>query len=280
MGMIESAKPLAALQFQGFCRVYYTKAALKFGWREIKKAGRNGENEVIYLNNYSLEESRMPPIYTPHEHFYAGKIQGAWAVHQARKHLKSLLLKDSLSVLVASAIVRYQKLAYVGYGLEGVSPSQMLHRAGFPDLGDVVENYFLSRPSLAKDITVESLIEMPREKFSSIGVTRHGDVKDLEKFKEWWKNTPIEKRTQSLTFLNYYSGPEDGRSIVQCIQDSDNILRQRLTRAYRNSVSRIQTLCSKMLQSKYPITKCQLESYLEVYSGKPGLAQVLYVMIR
>jgi hypothetical protein len=274
MGMIDSAKPLTLLQFQGFCRVYYTKAALKYGWREIKKVAPDGQTVVLYLNNHSLEESKMPPIYTPHEHFHAGKIQGAWAVCQAKKLLKSLLLKDSMGVLVASAILRYQKHAYIGYGLEAVSVSQMLYRAGYPDLGEAVESYLSTRPSVARDLTVDSLLEMPREKYSGIGVSRHGDVKDLEKFKEWWNTTPPEKRTQSLTFLNYFSGPEDQRSIEQCIQDSDLIIRQRLTRAYRNSVSRIQSLCSKMLQSKFPITKCQLESFLELYSGKPGLAQV------
>lgn len=150
----------------------------------------------------------------------------------------------------------------------------MLYRAGYPDLGDVVEHYMSSRPSLAKEFSVENLIDLPRDKFSTIGVTRHGDVKELERFKDWYSTTPLDKRNQLLSLINYYQSPEDERDILQCIKDSEYTIRTRLTKAYRNSVSRIQTICNKILQSKYPITKAQLESFLDLYSGKPGLAQV------
>ena len=279
MGMINVSHSLCQMQYQGFCRVYYTKAALKFGWREIKRVGEDGEKRITYMNNYTMEEVSMPPIYLPVEHFHAKKIQGMWSVHQARKQLQQLLLKDSMGELVASTILRYQKLAFIGYGWEGVTPAQLLYRAGYPDIAEVVEQYMYSRPSVAKVTTIDTLLDLPKDKFSSVGITRHGDVKDLERFQEWWRSTSAEKRQHSLSFLNYFSGPDDNRSIIECIQASEPLIRQRLTRAYRNSVSRIQTLCNKMLQSKYPITKLQLEAFLEVYAGKPGLAQVRYLYI-
>jgi hypothetical protein len=158
--------------------------------------------------------------------------------------------------------------------LLGVSAVQMLYRAGFVDVASAVETYFNNKPSAAKDFKAEHLHTIPKEKYGSIGVTRHSDVKDLDRFREWWANTPDDKRQAALKLINSFNGPYDERPITECIQAAEPYLRNKLNKAYKNSLSRIQNIQSAMLLSKFPITKMQVDSFLDVYSGKAGLAQV------
>jgi hypothetical protein len=118
-GMISNGTPLLSLQFQAYCRVCYTKACLRFGWVE-ERSGEKGDEDVIYRNYATDEESKLPPIYTPSDHFYATKIQSIWAVHKAKNFIRRLLLKSTMGEIAASAILRYQPVSYIGHGLEGI----------------------------------------------------------------------------------------------------------------------------------------------------------------
>jgi hypothetical protein len=135
-GMIEiSQSLLCPLQYEAHCRLYYTRLCLKFGWHEEKgllqeavegeAEGRvsSGERTYFFYKNYSTgEESRTPPIYSPVDHYMACKIQSIWAVHKAKKFIRSLLVQDSIVNIAYSAIVRYQQVASIGYGMEGIPP--------------------------------------------------------------------------------------------------------------------------------------------------------------
>lgn len=124
-GMIDSAQTLSKLQYETHCRLYYTRLCLKFGWFEEKGelkddiAGSSSQTYFFYKNYSTGEESRTPPVYTPVDHYYASKIQSIWAVHKAKKFIRSLLAQDSIVNIAYSAIMRYQQVAYIGHEMEG-----------------------------------------------------------------------------------------------------------------------------------------------------------------
>ena len=156
----------------------------------------------------------------------------------------------------------------------GVTTPQYLYRSGFIDLAQSVDTYFKSHPHLLKDFHLEQLLTLPKDKYSTIGVTKHIDVKDLDRFKEWYTSHPSDKRSLGYKFLNSFQSFEDLRPMKECIQSGETMIRNRLTRAYKNSLSRIQNILTAILNSKFPITKFQLDSFLDMFSGKPGVAQV------
>jgi hypothetical protein len=121
-GMIDTTRSMNRLQYQAHCRLYYTKLCLIFGWHEEKVETNDGSREqtyFIYKNYNTGAESRTPPIYTSIDHYCAGKIQSIWAVFKAKKFIKTLLVQDTLVNVAYSAIVRYQQIAFIGYGMEG-----------------------------------------------------------------------------------------------------------------------------------------------------------------
>jgi hypothetical protein len=160
-----------------------------------------------------------------------------------------------------------------------VTTPQFLYRCGFFDLAQSIENYFKSHPHLFKDFHPEHLLTLSKEKYSSIGVTKHIDVKELDRYKEWYTSLTVEKRQIGLKFLNFYDDYSDLRTMKECIQKGETVIRNRLNKAYKNSLSRIQNILTAILNSKYPITKFQLDAFLDMFSGKPGVAQVTSLLL-
>lgn len=277
--MIDTTQILNRLQYEGHCRIYYTRLCLKFGWFEEKMTiPDENSNPLVYYyyKNYNTgEELKTPPIYTPVDHYYACKIQSIWAVYKAKKYMKSLLIQDSIINIAYSAIMRYQQVSYIGYNLEGVTTPQILYRCGFVDLAQSIETYFKSRPHLYREFLPNHLLNLPKEKYSSIGVTKHSDVKDLERYKEWYNSLTNEKYLSGIKFINSYNNYSDMRLMKECIQSGEQYIRNKLNKAFKNSVSRIQNILTSILNSKYPITRFQLDSFIEMFNGKPGVAQVI-----
>lgn len=275
--MIDTTQLLNRLQYSVHCRLYYTRLCLKFGWVEEKMSlvDEDSKTQTIYFyKNYNTgEESRVPPVYTAIDHYCACKIQSIWSCYLAKKYMKSLLIRDSMVNIAYSAIVRYQQVAFIGYEMEGVSIPQILYRSGFVDLAQSIETYFKSRPQLSKDYSPDDLLTLPKEKYSTIGVTKHSDVKDLDRYKDWYSSLSSEKRLAGVKFINSFRDHTDLRTMKECIQTGESFIRSKLNKAYKNSLSRIQNILASILNSKYPITKFQLDAYLDLFSGKAGLAQ-------
>jgi hypothetical protein len=77
-----------------------------------------------------------------------------------------------------------------------------------------------------------------------------------------------------MKFLNSYENYLDSRMMKDCIKSGETVIRNRLNKAFKNSLSRIQNILTAILNSKYPVTKFQLDAFVEMFNGKPGVAQV------
>jgi hypothetical protein len=229
---------------------------------------------VSYVNYSTYESVRLPPVYSSEEHVYCRQIQGVWLAYQARKRMLRLLLRDSIISIVNGTIQRYQTEAYIGYGMEGLTPILLLRRAGLLEVADSFAAFHKNKPKLLRDLSIDDLVKLPIEKFETIGISKHSDVKSLQKFQDWYNKTPLDQRTSQLALINYYTGLYDNRTILQCIQQSESMLLQRINKSFRNSLSRAQAIAKEMTTSTFPLAKMQLESFLNVYNGKPGIALV------
>jgi hypothetical protein len=272
--MIQIVDPLRSLQYSIKCRVYYTKGALRFGFVEEKVVGKKKSGDVCYVNYSTNERQNLPPVYTAEEHVACRQIQGIWLCYQSRKRMLRLLLQDSISSIVRGALTRYQSEAFIGYGMEGVTPLYILRRAGYWEVADAIQLYFQKKQSALQEITIEKLVAVPQEKYDTLGVVKHSDVKSFQKFQDWYNKTNELQRNNQLAFLNYYNDVYDPRTITQCIQQSEPLILQRVLKAFRNSASRAQSIAKEIVTSTYPISKMQLDSFLHAYNGKPGIALV------
>lgn len=270
IGLVEASDKLCMLQKVVDCRVYYTKAAIRYGWTQEKDV--EGK-QVIYVNYSTNESQKNPPLYTSEEHVCCKKIQAIWKVFQAKSHVLKLLLQDSIESIVKKAINRYQSESFIGYEMEGVTPIQILLRAGYWEVAESMIAFFRSRFSQLQTLTMKTIANLNPEKFSTIGISKHSDVKSLVKFQEWWNKSSEESKQSGLSFLNYYSSVKDTRSIIECIQQSEHLILQRVSKAFRNSASRASSIAKEIATSRFPISKMQLESFLNMYNGKPGVAQ-------
>ena len=273
--MIRSARTLKRFVVGTRVRVFYTKACLRFEWFEVKTGMKDekGIDIVTYKNYVTEETSDNPPMYTSAEHFNVLKIHSAWSVYKARKNFKKLLLQESLLSIATKAIRQYQKHAFIGYKYEGVTVIQYMRRAGHVDAANAMAEYFSSRPVQFSTITLESFLATAKDKLKNFGLTKHADVQAFMRFREFWKKTNPAVRDSQLSFINSYEGMNDMRSMRKCIQDGDYLIRPKVARAYKNSVSRVKNIMDGIMKSKTPITKMQLDSFLEEFAGKAGLAQ-------
>lgn len=275
LGMIQAAATLKGFNIGSRIRVFYTKACLRFEWFEVKTGERNekGDEIVTYKNYVTDEEADKPPMYTSAEHFGVLKIHSAWSVYKARKNLKRLLLQQSLLSIATMAIRQYQKFAYIGYKNEGVTVIQYLRRAGYLEVANSMALFFATRPSQYAALTLESFLALPKDKLKTVGLNKHSEVQDFIRFRDFWKNSSPAVRDSHLAFLNSYESMSDTRPMRKCIQAGEYLIRPKITRAYKNSESRIKHLMNGIMKSNMPITKMQLDSFLDEFAGKAGLAQ-------
>ena len=273
--MISSARTLRNFTLGSRIRVFYTKACLRFEWFRVKTGLRDEKNQEIFTyKNYVTEETAtLPPMYSSTEHFNVLKIHSAWSVYKARKNLKRLLLQESLMSIATKAIRQYQKIAFIGYKFEGVNVIQFMRRAGHMEAADAMAQFFATRPTQFSVLTVDSFVAMPKDKLKNVGISKHPDVQAFIRFRDFWKNTKPAVRDAQLSFINSFEGVNDMRTMRKCILAGEYLIRPKISRAYKNSASRIKNLMDGIMKSKMPITKMQLDSFLEEFAGKAGLAQ-------
>jgi hypothetical protein len=255
---------------------------LRYGWREssvIKKSTKEEAVVTTYYNTISNERSLIPPLYTPEDNFGAKKLQSIWKVYRSRQFFKKLLMKESIATIIESTIDKYQRIAYVGYRLEGLTVTQLLHRAGYWELAQVIDEFFKVRQTAFQNLTMEHIMNLSKENFHSIGLTEREDhipiIKSLIQCQNWWRKASIGQKEGSLTLINYFKSPEDRRDILSCIQDSEEELLKRFTKMFPNNMTRLQSLCKDIVsRTHFPIARRQLDTYLQKYAGKAAQAQV------
>jgi hypothetical protein len=175
--------------------------------------------------------------------------------------------------IATRAIRQYQKIAYIGYKYEGVNVIQFMRRAGHVEAANSMAKFFSSRPSQFSVVTLDSFLAIPKDKLKTVGLSKHADVQAFIRFREFWKNTSPPVRDAQIGFINYYESMNDMRSLRKCILAGEYLIRPKIARAYKNSASRIKNLMDGIMKSRMPITKMQLDTFLEEFAGKAGLAQ-------
>jgi hypothetical protein len=140
---LHCARELDIIAYEFRLKIIYVKRALRFGWETETLPNK----DVSYVN-YSLrpvQRTSKAPNYSPEEDYCARRIQAVWALKRARKNLRQLLLKEPVDNIVNNAIVKYQKIGYIGFGFEGLTSMQLLRRAGLWAVADSIEAHMIVR---------------------------------------------------------------------------------------------------------------------------------------
>eukprot|EP01041_Mallomonas_annulata_P003129 gene3129-6155_t len=241
--LLRTAKELQRLPFTCKLHLKQTRLPLRYPWQRIK-ALENGKITYSFYNPLTLEYILEPPLYSGKEDFFASKIQSIWSVFIAKKNFKKELFSQSIDIIANKVIERYQKFAFIGYKIEGATCQFILRRAGYSDIAEKFDDLSLKKPALFKTLKIDQLIKYPVEKFNTLGVSTDTDIKRLKSFQEWWTKTPEDKREEALSFINYYNEPYDLRDLQTCINESQNVLYERLSRAFSKNIARVNAMDS------------------------------------
>ena len=88
------------------------------------------------------------------------------------------------------------------------------------------------------------------------------------------------EKQKKLSFFNYYTHPDDPRSIQDCIRDSEETLFKKFSRVVKTGASRTRAAVQVVAgQSLFPHTHQQVDAYLKKYGDKPELARVSLLLL-
>jgi len=249
----------------------YTRGALRFGWIA---AHDNKTGKEVYKNMKRCLKARAPPLYSVEEMFWVAKIQSVFRMKLAKNRVAAMMAKLSIPHILSDAIKKYQKIAYVGYKLEGITVLQMLRRSNMWEVADCIESHFKGRPHQLASLTVEAVMKMKATSYETIGVFQQLHVRAMSLFRDWWMRKSEAEKLVDLSLVNYYQGPDDERSVRSCVEDSEEMLLDMFRKAFPTAASRMKSSIGRtIINTCYPHAKLQLENYLKHYSGNPGMAQ-------
>lgn len=269
--LMETSKKFAPHLLEIGFSLNYTRGALRFGWIAEYDFASGKE---VYKNIALKQKSRNAPLYTPEEYYWATKIESVLRMKLAKRRVEQMMSRVSLKDIVTKAIKQYQKYAYIGYKMEGVTLLLLLRRIGLWEVADCIEDHFKGRPQQLALLTPESVVSMKPTAYESIGVFQQLHIRALSLFKEWYHKKSPAERLQDIEFLNYYSSGEDPRSIRSCIADSEDLVIEMFSKAFPTVAARMKVSLGKLVvNTLFPYAKMQVEAYLKRYSGNPGMGQ-------
>jgi hypothetical protein len=254
-------------------RVKFTRFPLLHGWVEQRD---DATGQLYYLHKESGDATQDKPSYSAEQTYLVTKIQAAYRLHHARKMVRRKVMSFSMERLIQGAVERGSKVAYVGFGMEGVTTMQVLRRAGCWELADAIELFYKSSKQLnLSALTIEQIIEKHKENFETIGILQTNHLRDAKELQTWWKRVSPAEREKKLTLFNYFSGPDDRRTIQQVIYDRREVLIEKFLRVFKSTQSRTRLACMSIIEeSLFPHSTLQVESYVKRYADKPELARV------
>ena len=274
--MAASCCALKSLEFKVGINMEYIRGSLRYGWKAYPL---NEEKTVIEYRKLGVigvsEVMPNAPTYDSIEHFHANKIQSMWKMKKTKERLANALFSENLDVIALNCINEYQRIAYIGYKLEGVTCMQYLRRSGYGEIATVIETYLMKNaPESLLDLRIDEVANTQLDKFVSLGILQYAHIKQLQEFQKWWKFTPKAIRTHKLSFLNYFNGPTDTRTIQQCIKESEQLITDTFLKSYPSSISRTKSAIEAIVNNgSQPITHAQLDAYLKKYDNKAELAR-------
>ena len=190
----------------------------------------------------------------------------------------ALLQKETVPSIIESTIKNYQKLAWIGYRMEGLTPCMILRRAGCWDVANIIEGNFVGRPTAFNAITVSYLVNLKKANYHLVGLNiedeDHEDIiRSLVEFQRWHRKSTPAQIEASLTLMSYFKSPSDVRSIVEVVSDSENAIYKKFEKSMKNNLTRARTIASIVSKSKFPHGRKQVDAFAQKYTGKPGLAE-------
>jgi hypothetical protein len=129
------AQPMVRVDIK--VRLPYARVVNRFGWRTYQEIPVSGRPYDYYVNESTEEVADEQPVYTATEVQYVTRIQAAWLAYTAKCKMWRKVLSINFIELIQSTVKKGAKVAYVGFELEGVTPMQMLRRAGYWELSEV-----------------------------------------------------------------------------------------------------------------------------------------------
>ena len=281
--MISSIKNISKLVPSVQASVLYTRLPLKYGWT----SKRVNSTTLMFKNSITNATSASFQAYSVQQEFAARRIQAQWKVKMAKVSMRNLLFNQSIDDICNSAIKEYSKLGTVGYKDEGVTSMQLLRRAGYWDLANIIENYYRIHYSNNNDpaknrsinsVTLSYLARLQEDHFKELGVKEFEAVSRLKDLQLWYKRTPIAKREQALAYFNYYNYSNgmvsESRSLAKCLQDSEDLIYNKFVKLFTAGTSRTRTAINNFLNtSLYPHTMAMIEVYLAKYNENAELAR-------
>eukprot|EP00605_Chrysophyceae_sp_TOSAG23-4_P001261 GSChrysophyteH1.ASY1.ANO1.1372.1 assembled CDS len=262
-------------QAEGGQRIVFsiTKLPYRLGW--IEELNKTPDSlEVVYRNTITGEETTTPPVYRPQHDFSARKLQTNWKIRRAKKYFQRLLASESLDEIVANAIKRYQKFAWVGYGQEGVTVMMTLRRMGFYLVADCIKEKFKFKEDQLKAITLEGLATTPPDMYERLGVVGMDKIKSMKGFQTWYAKTPPILREKNTQLLNYYVDVDDKRTLREVIDSGEPLISEKFIKLFPQGAVRTQKVVRDAVKkSVFPHTHAMVDDYLKRYGDKADLAK-------
>jgi len=273
LDMIRASDALNCLAAEMLCSIEYTRRALKYGWKL-----KSDRSNVWYMHDKTEERTLIPPYYTVEENFGAKKFQTLYQLYKSKKNFKKLLQRESIPVIIENCLTKYQTIASIGYRLEGVTTIQILYRAGMWELANLIESTFAGRPSKLRTITLQYIVNLKKANYGMIGLTDSEDhfeiVKSLLDFQRWYKRSTPAQFGASLGLFNYWKGPDDNRTLEECVQESESYIFKKLDKSMANNVTRCHSIAKSIVTpSSFPHARKQIDTFCAKYAGKSGTAQ-------
>lgn len=264
VGLFHEANLIAKFENTVQVSLNYSRRILKFGWNSTKVIDR-----YVYRNSETNQTTYDPPFLTPHDEYYAKKIQTAWAIKNARRYCQKMLRQVSLNELLNSAVDKVKQISYIGFKYEGVDGYMMLRRAGRFELADAIEKHFSKKEIINKshkNLSIEAIATVDPLKCEEIGIRELNDKTTLRQFQSWWAGSQQSEKDRALSFINYFDGYKDSRSIQKCIDDSYEKVCEIFLKYVKGGQARTQIVVRKLLaDSIYPITYAQIELHIKKY---------------
>lgn len=266
----------------------YVKFPLRFGWTQQTEIDPLLGTKVFSFTRLADGVvTDVPQVYDAEEIFNVIKIQSMIRVRLARRYIRKLLTRQSMSSIARGAINRSSKICWIGYGFEGMTASQLLYRTGNWRLVNLIEEFFRSQAKLTghpqnhlTNMSVPTFVKITPDQFGpKLGVLNQNDVKSLTQFMGWYhKAASDDVRLADIAFINGYRDEFDSRTIVQCIRSAEQVVSEAFAEAFPNNALRLKTVGRDVCKSLFPISNMQLNSYIEIYLPKPGAAVVFFAV--
>lgn len=263
-------------QSRAVVNVKYSRMPVRYEWRRVRS---RTVNRCLFVHRETGEVTDSAPFYSPEEDVAAQRFQLAWYRHRARCQVQKMVNGIELAQYVRSMIEDIARRGYIGYRFEGMSGLLWLRRVGLSEIADKLKEAFRHNARHLRQLTASVFLEA-----SAADVAAHTGLSAPEcllisqaaeacrplrsSFSSFASDSAI-----PLSFVNYFRGTDDERSLGACIQQSEPLLYDVLLQRFPNASKRVQAMARKLSGSRYPVTFMQLDMFCRTYAGKPAQAQ-------